>query len=368
MENNLTDSAFFIEENTNFYNSFFKSIKNEVNFEYGAIFYKEANSEILVFEFNKNKKTYSQIKFPIKVQNLEIGYFIFSRKTPFLENEKENLEKKCALFSEKIKDFELSKIFKKQLFILQNAILEKTNTTKKLTQKNKELVEIDKVRNKFLTYITHELRTPLHLIMGLSTALRDEMLGSLNEKQKTYSNKILSLSIQLTGLINDLLDISKLEAGQMQLNISKYNPVDIIKEVITTVEPLLLEKNIKIETNFKFKDNLNLDYIKFRQIIYNLLGNAIKFSFENSIIKISTSKKENIATITVQDYGIGIDKALTDKIFDKFVQIENKYTNSYSSSGLGLTITKEFVKLQNGKIKVKSKLNKGSTFILEFKI
>lgn len=368
MTYDLVNSAFFVEEDKNFYNSFFKSVKNEIDFEYGAIFYKETNSEILIFEFNKNKEIYSKIKFPIKVQNLEIGYFIFSRKASFSKCEKEILKKKCNLFSEKIKDFELSKIFKKQLTILQNAILEKTNTTRKLTKKNKELLEMDRVRSKFLTYITHELRTPLHSIIGLSTALRDEMLGSLNEKQKIYSNKILSLSIQLTGLINDLLDISKIEAGQMQLNISKYNPVDIIREVITTVDPLLLEKNIKIKTNFKFEGDLNLDYIKFRQIIYNILGNAIKFSNENSIIKVSTSKKENTATIIIQDYGIGIDKTSIDKIFDEFVQIDNKYTNSHSSTGLGLAITKEFVKMQNGKIKVSSKINKGSSFILEFKI
>lgn len=192
------------------------------------------------------------------------------------------------------------------------------------------------------------------------------MVGDLNEKQKNYANKILSSAIHLTGLINDILDMTKIESKGMKLNLAKNNPSNIIKEVINIIEPLANEKNIKIETNFKFEGEIFLDYIKFRQIIYNLTGNAIKFSHKNSKIVISTKQKNGKVIISIKDFGVGIDKKDYTKIFEKFVQLDNIYTKTYSSTGLGLTITKEFVNMQNGTIKLKSKLNKGSEFILEF--
>lgn len=374
MKNDLTNSAFLHEkEDNSFYNAFFKSLKKEVSFEYGAIIYNENNKDVLNYEIKINpnfKKSRKDILLyiPIRIKNSALGNFLFIKKTEFTKEEKNYLKKECSAFSEKIKDFELSKIFKNQLSILQNAIIEKTTTTHELKEKNKHLIEIDKTRSEFLANVSHELRTPLNSIIGFSTALKDGMLGDLNEKQKIYANKILTSAIHLTGLINDILDMSKIESGEVKVNISKNNPVEIIKEVINIVEPLAEEKNIKIETDFKFSDDVQLDYIKFKQIIYNLLGNAIKFSHKNSNVKISTQKNGNIAVFTIQDYGVGIAKKDFKRIFEKFVQLDNIYTKSYSSTGLGLAITRELVKLQNGKIKIKSEVNKGSSFILEFNI
>ena len=374
MKNDLTSSAFLYgKEDNTFYASFFKTLKKEVSFEYGAIVYNEDNKSVLKYEFKissnfKRSKKDILLYIPIKIKSAVLGNFLFIKKTEFTKEEKKVLKKECSIFSEKIKDFELSKIFKNQLSILQNAIIEKTTTTCELKEKNKHLIEIDKTRSEFLANVSHELRTPLNSIIGFSTALKDGMLGDLNEKQKAYANKILSSAIHLTGLINDILDMSKIESGEVRVNIAKNNPVEIIKEVINIVEPLAEEKNIKIETDFKYTDDIKIDYIKFKQIIYNLLGNAIKFSHKNSSVKITTHKKANTAIFVVKDYGIGIDKKDFKRIFEKFVQLDNIYTKSYSSTGLGLAITKELVKLQNGKIKVKSELNKGTEFILEFNI
>ena len=238
---------------------------------------------------------------------------------------------------------------------------------KLLEEQNEKLIETDKIRSEFLANISHELRTPLNSIIGFSTALKDEMPGPMNEKQKSYANKILSSAIHLTGLINDILDMTKIESKAMKLNIQKHCPTDIIKEVINIIEPLAKEKNIKIETDFKYEETISVDFIKFRQIMYNLIGNAIKFSHQNSKIKISTSNFKNAATIKVRDFGIGIAKKDLKRIFDKFVQLDNIYTKKYSSTGLGLTITKELVKLHNADISVRSEINKGSEFILKFK-
>ena len=120
------------------------------------------------------------------------------------------------------------------------------------------------------------MRTPLNAIIGFSTALKDEMPGKLNEKQKSYANKILSSAIHLTGLINDILDMTKIEAGATTLNLKKVSPVFAINEVINTLEPLLSEKSLVIKKNFKFQGEILLDYTKFMQIIYNILGNASK--------------------------------------------------------------------------------------------
>ena len=384
MNNNLLTTAYFNEENfkesNKFYLDCFLKLKKEFNFSYCAFFYKTQGQYILSYkhffddEFLnyipeiKSKDSYKRLKIPIKMQNSTIGYFLFVRKESFKNLEKERAKKACLEMSYIIKDFEISKIFQNQLSILQNAILEKNIATKKLEEQNEKLIETDKIRSEFLANVSHELRTPLNSIIGFSTALKDEMFGKLNEKQKNYTTKILTSAIHLTGLINDILDMTKIEAKGMRLNLAIYNVSCIIKEAINIIEPLADDKNVKIELIDNFDDEILIDYQKFKQIIYNLLGNAIKFSYENSKVIIKVYKKTNNLYIEIKDFGIGIDKKNHSKIFEKFVQLDSVYTKKYSSTGLGLTITKEFVKMLNGEISLKSKLNKGATFTLKFKM
>lgn len=381
---NLISSAYFTEntnQNSNDINfECFSKLKNIANVCFCALFYKgakkyEPNYKIsFLKEFNdyipslyKKENGIFKFRVPLFIQGAIAGYFLVIKKEPFKKAEKEKIKQICFEYTDKIKDFEISKIFKNQLNILQGAILEKNRVAKLLEEQNEKLIETDKIRSEFLANISHELRTPLNSIIGFSTALKDEMPGPMNEKQKSYANKILSSAIHLTGLINDILDMTKIESKAMKLNIQKHCPTDIIKEVINIIEPLAKEKNIKIETDFKYEETISVDFIKFRQIMYNLIGNAIKFSHQNSKIKISTSNFKNTATIKVRDFGIGIAKKDLKRIFDKFVQLDNIYTKKYSSTGLGLTITKELVKLHNADISVRSEINKGSEFILKFK-
>ncbi len=382
MNNNLLTTAYFNEDNfkeaDSFYFDCFSKLKKEFDFSCCAFFYKTQGKYFLSHKHSfdkdfanytpdlKKEDVYKRLKIPVKMQNSIIGYFLFIRKEEFKKQEKEKAKKACLEISYVIKDFEISKIFQNQLSILQNAILEKNIATKKLEEQNEKLIETDKIRSEFLANVSHELRTPLNSIIGFSTALKDEMLGKLNEKQKNYTNKILSSAIHLTGLINDILDMTKIEAKGMKVNLALFHPSNIIKEVINIIEPLANEKNIKIELINEFEGEILVDYQKFKQIIYNLLGNAIKFSYENSKVTIKIYKKSDCVFIEVQDFGIGIDKKNHDKIFEKFVQLDNIYTKKYSSTGLGLTITKEFVKMLNGEISLKSAPNKGSVFILKF--
>ena len=378
MDKDITSSAFLQtkKQDINFYGTFLKEIKNDVGFDLGEFYRKEKNKNELICsvsslnkkekEILKNKNKTGSIKIQIKIKNANAFCVLFLRKTPFSKNEKALINKAAKSYTSKIEEFELAKIFQNQLSILQDAIMEKNLTTKELIEKNEKLIQTEKIRTEFLANVSHELRTPLNAIIGFSTALKDEMLGQLNEKQKSYANKILSSAIHLTGLINDILDMTKIEAGAATLNLKKVSPVFAINEVINTLEPLLFEKSLVIKKDFMFQGEILLDYTKFMQIIYNILGNAIKFSHPDSEIIISTQKQKDKVLIKIKDFGVGIEKKYQKKIFDKFFQLENIYSKNYLSGGLGLTITSEFVRLLGGKIKLKSKLGVGSEFILEF--
>lgn len=269
--------------------------------------------------------------------------------------------------SYKIKDYELNEVFKIQLKALQDAILEKEEAYEVIKKQHKKLKELDKTKSLFLANISHELRTPLNAIIGFSQALDSQIFGKLNEKQSEYIKDIQISGLHLLGMINEILDLSKLEANAMKFAPSELCANNAIQEVINILEPLYKNKNISVEYISKFDGKIYADNQKFQQILYNLLSNAIKFTPEKGEIKITSSTINKNYLLEIKDNGIGIDKKNHNKIFKKFVHLNNVYTKNQSSTGLGLTITKELVKLHNGKISLESELNKGTTFTMEFK-
>ena len=217
--------------------------------------------------------------------------------------------------------------------------------------------------------MSHELRTPLNAIIGFSEALNLKIFGELNEKQSEYIRDINSSGIHLLGMINDLLDLSKIESGKMQLSKEIFNVKSAIKEALNIVSPLLIQK--KQNLKFECKDEsfeISADRRKFHQILYNLISNAIKFTPENGDIEIKATKDGKFLKVSVKDNGIGIAREFHEKIFDKFQQVDSSFSTKQGSTGLGLTITKELVKLHNGKIILESQLNKGATFIFTLPI
>ena len=190
--------------------------------------------------------------------------------------------------------------------------------------------------------------------------LSNEYIGKLNEKQKEYINDIKISGLHLLGMINEILDMSKIEAGAIKLTLREFEINQAINEVINIINPLLIKKNQTLETyieNFKIK----ADYQKIQQILFNLLSNAIKYTPENGTIKINAYKNNNSAIIEIEDNGIGIETKNHKKIFKKFEQVGEIQENS---TGLGLSITKELIKLHKGKISLNSELNKGSKFLI----
>ncbi|OGH96234.1 MAG: hypothetical protein A2104_06820 [Candidatus Melainabacteria bacterium GWF2_32_7] len=262
-----------------------------------------------------------------------------------------------------VKDAELSNVFKMQLKILKENVIERTKALEVIKEQNLKILEADKLKNEFIANISHELRTRLNAIIGFSEALKLKIFGSLNEKQEEYIDDIHTSGIHLLGMINDLLDLSKIEAKEMQIYKKQFTVYPAICEVLNVIRAIVDKKKITIEILCKNKSvEIYADYRKFQQVLYNLLSNAAKFSPERDKIEIGIDKIDNNLRIYVKDNGIGIDPKYHEKIFHKFQQVDNSYARRQGSTGLGLTITKELVEMHSGKIWVESEPEKGATF------
>lgn len=265
-----------------------------------------------------------------------------------------------SVTSYKIKDIELSEIFNVQLKALKDYFIQ-------IKEQNKKILESDKIKTEFLANVSHELKTPLNSIIGFSEILSNQFFGKLNDKQLEYVKDIYVSGIHLTGMINEILDISKIEANAMSLHKTEFSISQAVEEVINTVKPLADKKFIFIEKVIS-DGKVFADFQKIKQILYNLTSNAIKFTPEKGKIKVEAFFEDNNFIIKVEDNGIGIDFKDQKRIFEKFVQLENTYTKSESSTGLGLTITKELVEMHSGQIKLNSEPDKGSTFTVNIPI
>lgn len=294
------------------------------------------------------------------------GFLILAKKQSKFYNEIDlNVLKSCtSILSYLIKDLELSNVFKIQLKALKDGIVEKNDALKLIKEQNEKILEADKAKNEFLANVSHELRTPLNAILGFSEILATNLYGVLNPKQAEYIADIRVSGIHLLSMINEILDISKIEAKAVKLVRSTFNISRALDEVANILAPLAIKKSIKLNKILNEDFEVFADYQKIQQILYNLVNNAIKFSPENGQVDIEGSKTDDTFFIKVHDNGIGIDKKYHGKIFAKFVQLDSAYTKKESSTGLGLTITKELVELHGGKISLMSEVNNGSTFII----
>ncbi len=308
---------------------------------------------------------FSSIISPLKIRETVYGFVVIIHEMPdkYDESDVSILETITSSSSYLIKDAELSQVFKMQLKILKDNITERTKSLEFIKEQNKKILEADKIKNEFLANMSHELRTPLNAIIGFSEALNLNIFGELNEKQAEYVRDINSSGVHLLGMINDLLDLSKIESGKMQISKEQFNVKSAINEALNIVSLLLEQKgqNLKFDCKDE-KFEIYADKRKFHQILYNLVSNAIKFTPENGNIEVKAVKDGKFLKLSVSDNGIGIAAEFHEKIFGKFQQVNTSYINKQGSTGLGLTITKELVKLHGGKIVLESQLDKGSTF------
>jgi PAS domain S-box-containing protein len=236
------------------------------------------------------------------------------------------------------------------------------NYTRELELRNREVERANQLKSEFLASMSHELRTPLHTVIGFAELLGEELEGPLNEKQKRFIGHIHKDSMHLLDLINDVLDLSKVEAGRLRMHREAFDLAANIEEAVASIRPSAAAKSIRIEADLRAITAIFADRLRFKQILYNLLSNAVKFTPERGRIRVESRARGELVEISITDSGIGIPKEQQEAIFDKFYQVGATTKGVREGTGLGLAITKALIEEHGGSISVESELGKGSRF------
>jgi PAS domain S-box-containing protein len=236
-------------------------------------------------------------------------------------------------------------------------------TNAELAMTNREIERANRLKSEFLASMSHELRTPLHTIIGFSELLAEELEGPLNEKQQRFVQHIHKDSLHLLELINDILDISKIEADRLELRPEAFDFTALVAESIASVRSLAEAKSHTLETASDVPTAVEADRLRIKQILVNLLSNAIKFTPEGGRIRLEARVQDSFVVVSVIDTGVGIPSEEHESIFDKFHQVGATTKGVREGTGLGLAITKRLVEQHGGSIWVQSQPQQGSTFL-----
>ncbi len=237
---------------------------------------------------------------------------------------------------------------------------ELTAANRELEVRNREIESANRLKTEFVASMSHELRTPLHTIIGFAELLLEEMVGPLNEKQKRFIGHIHRDSLHLLALINDILDLSRIEAGRLDLRRECFDALAAIEEVMATIRPQAVAKSIHLEGPFAPQISLYADRVRFKEVLYNLLSNAVKFTAEGGRIQLEAIVRSQFAEISVSDTGAGIPTTEQAAVFDKFYQVGATTRGLKEGTGLGLAIAKQLVEAHGGRICLASEVGKGA--------
>ena len=247
--------------------------------------------------------------------------------------------------------------------------IENVRLFREIQEKSAQLEIANKHKSEFLANMSHELRTPLNAIIGFSEVLLDRMFGEVNEKQADYLKDIHESGRHLLSLINDILDLSKIEAGRMDLELSTFHLPTAITNAMTLIRERAQRHGIALGVELDPRlGEFSADERKVKQILVNLLSNAVKFTPDGGRVDVSAKLDTTKVEIAVKDTGIGIAAEDQGKVFDEFVQVGRDYTRKAEGTGLGLALTRRFVELHGGEIHLASQPGQGSTFTVKLPI
>jgi GAF domain-containing protein/anti-sigma regulatory factor (Ser/Thr protein kinase) len=285
----------------------------------------------------------SMLGVPMLREGVPVGVFTLTRK-------------EVRPFSDK--QIELATTFADQAAIA----IENVRLFDEIQDKSRQLEEASRHKSQFLANMSHELRTPLNAILGYTELIQDGVYGETPEKMRATLDRIMRNGKHLLGLINDVLDLSKIEAGQLTLAIGDYSLRQVVHDVFSAVESLAAEKHIgfKIEMARELPKGRG-DELRLRQVLLNLVGNAIKFTDRGEVV-IAASATNGSFTVAVRDTGPGISQSDQGKIFEEFQQADNSTTKAKGGTGLGLAIARRIMEMHGGKLWVESEIGQGSTF------
>jgi signal transduction histidine kinase len=239
-----------------------------------------------------------------------------------------------------------------------------------LEQTNAELIRATRMKDEFLATMSHELRTPMHAILGMTEVLQDEIFGDLNQKQLKALATVERSGNHLLELINDILDVSKIASGQIELDYQNMAIIPLCQQSLEFIKPQAAKKSIQTEIKLPIESpSLNLDERRIRQVLINLLSNAVKFTPEGGCITLEviypiTIKQKSYLQVNFKDTGIGIAPENLQKVFEPFIQVDSALNRQYEGTGLGLALVKRIVELHQGEVMLTSELGVGSCFAI----